>query len=244
MDAAKLARLKEITDSSASIVFFGGAGVSTESNIPDFRSANGLYSESTKSTYAPEEILSHTFFMKHTKEFYDFYKSKMLYPGAKPNDAHLALAHLEKQGKLKAVITQNIDGLHQQAGSKRVLELHGSVHRNYCMKCRKSFGLDYILHAKDIPLCDACGGLVKPDVVLYEESLDSDVLTEAIFWIEKADVLLIGGTSLSVYPAAGLIQYYRGNQLVLINQSATQYDDRANLIINDSIGTTLKSCAL
>ncbi len=233
-------KLKEILNSD-NIVFFGGAGVSTESNIPDFRSANGLYSETTKSTYAPEEILSHTFFMSHTKEFFDFYKSKMIYADAKPNKAHLALAKLEEAGKLKAVVTQNIDGLHQAAGSKNVFELHGSVHRNYCMNCRKSFDLVYILSSEGIPKCDVCQGIVKPDVVLYEEMLDNSVIAKSIQHIKNADVLIVGGTSLSVYPASGLVTYYRGNKLVLINKSATSFDSKADLVISGSIGEVLGS---
>lgn len=234
-------KLKEIIKDSNNIVFFGGAGVSTESGIPDFRSANGLYNEKTKSTYSPEQILSHTFFVNHTKEFYDFYRSKMIYKDAKPNDAHKVLAKLEQAGKLKAVITQNIDGLHQMAGSKEVMELHGSVHRNFCTNCHKSFDLDYIINSKDIPKCDECGSIIKPDVVLYEESLDNDVINKSVSYIENADVLIIGGTSLSVYPAAGLIQYYRGDKLILINKSSTQYDNRANLVIDGKIGETLKA---
>ncbi|HEX9062481.1 MAG TPA: NAD-dependent protein deacylase [Clostridia bacterium] len=233
-------KLKEILNSN-NIVFFGGAGVSTESDIPDFRSANGLYSETTKSTYTPEEILSHTFFMSHTKEFFDFYKSKMIYANAKPNKAHLALAKLEEAGKLKAVVTQNIDGLHQAAGSKNVFELHGSIHRNYCMNCRKSFDLSYILSSECIPKCDACQGIVKPDVVLYEEMLDNCVIAKSIQYIKYADVLIVGGTSLSVYPASGLVTYYRGNKLVLINKSATSFDSKADLVISGSIGEVLGS---
>lgn len=233
-------KLKEILNSN-NIVFFGGVGVSTESDIPDFRSANGLYSETTKNTYAPEEILSHTFFMSHTKEFFDFYKSKMIYADAKPNKAHLALAKLEDEGKLKAVVTQNIDGLHQAAGSKNVFELHGSVHRNYCMNCRKSFDLGYILSSEGIPKCDVCHGIVKPDVVLYEEMLDNSVIAKSIQHIKNADVLIVGGTSLSVYPASGLVTYYRGNKLVLINKSATPFDSKADLVISGSIGEVLSS---
>jgi len=223
-------KLKEILDCSNNIVFFGGAGVSTESNIPDFRSANGLYNENTNSNYSPEEILSHTFFMKHTKDFFDFYRSRMIYKDAKPNNTHVALAKLEELGNLKAVITQNIDGLHQMAGSKNVLELHGSIHRNRCMKCHKFFDLSYIINSTNIPKCDVCGGIVKPDVVLYEESLDSDILESSIDYISKADVFIVGGTSLSVYPASGLVSYYRGNKLILINKTQTPYDNKADLI--------------
>jgi len=232
-------KLREIIGQSNNIVFFGGAGVSTESGIPDFRSANGLYNEKTDSTYPPEVILSHTFFMRYTDKFYEFYKSKMIYKDSKPNDAHIALAKLEEEGKLKAVITQNIDGLHQAAGSKTVLELHGSMHRNYCINCNKAFPLSFILEAEQVPKCDVCGGIVKPDVVLYEEALDSDVIKAAVEYIRNADVLIVGGTSLSVYPAAGLVSDYRGNKLVLINKSQTQYDAKANLVFHDSIGKVL-----
>lgn len=235
-----IANLKEVINKHDNIVFFGGAGVSTESNIPDFRSANGLYNESTKSHYSPEEILSHSFFINHTKAFYEFYRDKMIYKDAEPNTAHLVLAELERREKIKAVITQNIDGLHQKAGNEEVVELHGSIHRNYCMKCNKFFPLDYIISSTDIPRCDVCGHIVKPDVVLYEEQLDSDVLSRAISFIEKAEVLIVGGTSLTVYPAAGLLRYYRGDKLILINKSATQYDGRADLVIYDKIGETLK----
>ena len=231
----KIAKLKEWVDGSDNIVFFGGAGVSTESNIPDFRSVDGLYNQ--EYDYPPETILSHTFFMKNPKEFYRFYKNKMIIPDVKPNAAHLKLAELEAQGKLKAVVTQNIDGLHQAAGSKVVYELHGSVHRNYCMKCHKFFDLAYVAASDgEYPTCDACGGMIKPDVVLYEEGLDNEVINGAVSAISRADVLIIGGTSLVVYPAAGLIDYYRGNKLVLINRSTTPRDGIANLIINDSIG--------
>lgn len=233
-------KLKEIIENSDNIVFFGGAGVSTESNIPDFRSSTGLYKTNEGFQYPPEQMLSHSFFLSNTKDFYDFYKKKMIYKNAKPNDAHISLAKLEKMGKLKAVITQNIDGLHQMAGSKEVLELHGSVHRNYCMKCNKFFDLDYIINSKDIPECDVCGGVIKPDVVLYEENLDMDVLSKAVSFIEKCNVLIVGGTSLTVYPSAGLVQYYRGDKLILINKSSTQYDNRADIIINDKIGEALK----
>lgn len=230
----KIAKLKEWVDGSDNIVFFGGAGVSTESNIPDFRSVDGLYNQ--EYAYPPETILSHTFFMRNPEEFYRFYKSKMLILDAKPNAAHLKLAQLEAEGKLKAVVTQNIDGLHQAAGSKTVYELHGSVHRNYCMKCRKFFGPEYLAAAEGVPKCDACGAMVKPDVVLYEEGLDNDTISGAVSAISRADVLIIGGTSLVVYPAAGLIDYYKGHKLVLINKSTTPRDGIADLVINDSIG--------
>lgn len=232
-------QLKSIIENSDNIVFFGGAGVSTESNIPDFRSAAGLYSNSNELTYSPEYILSRTFFERHTEEFFDFYKSKMIYKDARPNKAHEALAYLEEIGKLKAIITQNIDGLHQMSGSKTVLELHGSVHRNYCNNCNRSYDLDYILNSKGVPQCTECDSVVKPDVVLYEESLDMHTLNKAVGFIEDADVLIVGGTSLSVYPAAGLIEYYNGDKLILINKSQTQYDKRALLIFNDSIGEVL-----
>lgn len=232
-------KLKKIIDSSDSIVFFGGAGVSTESNIPDFRSATGLYTTSKNSKYPPEYMLSHTCYKRDTEDFYEFYKTKMIYNNAKPNMAHIALAELEKRGNLKAIITQNIDGLHQIAGSQNVLELHGSVHRNYCEKCHKFFPLEYILSSLSVPLCDKCGGIVKPDVVLYEEGLDMDILNKSIEYIMNADVLIVGGTSLTVYPAASLIKYYRKNKLILINKSETQYDNKAMLTFNSSIGETL-----
>ena len=226
-------KLKEIVDNSDNIVFFGGAGVSTESNIPDFRSTDGLYNQTYK--YPPETILSHSFYVRNTEEFYRFYKDKMLYLDAKPNKAHLKLAEWEKNGKLKAVITQNIDRLHQAAGSKKVYELHGSVLRNYCTKCGKFFSAQYILESDGVPKCE-CGGIIKPDVVLYEEGLDNEVMRNAISAIANADVLIIGGTSLAVYPAAGLIDYYRGNKLVLVNKSTTPMDGRANLLVSGSIG--------
>ncbi|HHX11871.1 MAG TPA: NAD-dependent protein deacylase, partial [Clostridiales bacterium] len=211
-----LEKLTEIINKSNNIVFFGGAGVSTESNIPDFRSNSGLYKAESKFKHPPEYMLSHTFFANHTKEFYDYYRSNMIYKEAKPNNAHTALAELEKQGKLKAVITQNIDGLHQIADSVNVLELHGSIYRNNCMKCLKFFDLDYIINAPDVPYCDHCGGVVKPDVVLYEEGLDTDTVNKSLHYISNSDVFIIGGTSLSVYPAASLVDYYRGDKLILI----------------------------
>ncbi len=237
-------RLSEMIESSQNIVFFGGAGVSTASNIPDFRSAAGLYHEKGIGRYSPEEMLSHTFFMTHTAEFFDFYRNKMIYQEAKPNAAHLALAKLEDAGKLKAVITQNIDGLHQMAGSRNVLELHGSVHKNRCMECHKFFELSDILRTQGVPRCDACGGIVKPEVVLYEEALDTRVIEAAVEYIEKADVFIVGGTSLSVYPAAGLVAYYRGKKLVLINQSKTSYDNKANLVICGNIAEVLGEAVL
>lgn len=232
----KIRQLKEIIDSSENIVFFGGAGVSTESGVPDFRSVDGLYNQ--QYDYPPETILSHTFYRRNIEEFYRFYRNKMLFPDAQPNNAHKALARLEEMGKLKAVVTQNIDGLHQAAGSKEVYELHGSVHRNYCENCRKFFGFDDIMNSTGVPKC-ACGGTIKPDVVLYEEGLDQMTIQKSVSAISNADVLIIGGTSLAVYPAAGLIDYYRGNKLILINKSSTPRDSRADLIINDAIGEVL-----
>jgi len=230
----EIRKFREWVEESDNIVFFGGAGVSTESNIPDFRSTDGLYNQ--EYDYPPETILSHTFYVRNPEEFYRFYKNKMLILDAKPNAAHLKLAELEEMGKLRAVVTQNIDGLHQAAGSKTVYELHGSVHRNYCTKCGKFFGPEYIAAADGVPHCDVCGGTIKPDVVLYEESLDDETVSASIDAIRNADMLIIGGTSLVVYPAAGLIDYYRGNKLVLINKSTTPRDSLADLIIHDSIG--------
>ena len=232
----ELETLQQYIDEAKSIVFFGGAGVSTESGVPDFRSVDGLYNQKWK--YPPETILSHSFFMAHTGEFYEFYKEKMLFSGVEPNAAHKKLAELEAAGKLTAVITQNIDGLHQAAGSKHVLELHGSVHRNYCRRCRKFFDAKYMKAAIDIPLCD-CGGVIKPDVVLYEESLDGDTIEAAVTALHNADLLIIGGTSLAVYPAAGLIQYFRGSRIVLLNRDVTPYDGRATLCIREPIGKVL-----
>ncbi|UZW14395.1 NAD-dependent protein deacylase [Clostridium pasteurianum] len=233
-------RLKEIIDNSSNIVFFGGAGVSTESGIPDFRSSNGLFNQKLNKTFTPEELVSHTFFMRYPEDFFDFYRDKLIYQDAKPNAAHTSLMKLEKIGKLKAIVTQNIDGLHQMAGSKNVYELHGSVHRNYCMKCHEFYDVDFIVKSKGIPKCSKCGGTVKPDVVLYEESLNEDVINGAVDAISKADTLIIGGTSLMVYPASGLIQYFKGKHLVLINKSSTSYDNLAEIVINDKIGETLK----
>lgn len=235
-------QLQKLITESDDLVFFGGAGVSTESGIPDFRSVDGLYHQTYD--YPPETILSHTFYMTNTREFYRFYHDKMLCLDAKPNAAHLKLAELERAGKLKAVITQNIDGLHQMAGSREVLELHGSIHRNYCRKCAKLFDASYMKHHEGVPLCDACGGEIKPDVVLYEEGLDNRTMQKAVSYIAHADVLIIGGTSLAVYPAAGLIDYYRGNKLVLINKSATPMDRRANLLIQGSIGEVFSQIVL
>ena len=232
----EIKRLKELVESSGSIVFFGGAGVSTESGIPDFRSTGGLYHQEWK--YPPEVILSHTFYESNPEEFFRFYRAKMLAPDAKPNDAHKKLAEWEATGKLKAVITQNIDGLHQAAGSRRVLELHGSVHRNHCEKCGKFYGPDHILHTEGVPRC-SCGGIIKPDVVLYEEGLDQRTLEESVRCLAAADLLIIGGTSLNVYPAAGLIRYFGGRHLVLINKSPVAQDLAADLVITDPIGQTL-----
>ena len=234
----KIQKLKDWINESSNIVFFGGAGVSTESGIPDFRSKDGLYN--MKYDYPPEEILSHFFFMNNTKEFYRFYKDKMNSLKYEPNITHIKLAELEKQGKLKAVVTQNIDGLHQKAGSKNVYELHGSVLRNYCMSCKKFYDAEYVFNSKEIPKCE-CGGIIKPDVVLYEEGLDDETVENAITAIANADMLIIGGTSLTVYPASGLINYYRGNKLVLINRDETNFDRRANLVINDSLGKVFNS---
>ena len=225
--------LKKLVEESDNIVFFGGAGVSTESGIPDFRSVDGLYNQQYK--YPPETILSHSFFMAHPDEYYEFHRAKLVAPDAKPNRAHLRLAQLEAEGKLKAVITQNIDGLHQAAGSKNVLELHGSIHRCYCMRCGRSHPADRMNLGTGIPRCD-CGGVIRPDIVLYEESLDEEILSKSIHYIRNADVMIVGGTSLAVYPAAGLLNYYRGNKLVLVNRSATPYDSAANLIIHEKIG--------
>lgn len=234
--------LGDLIRGSGNLVFFGGAGTSTESSIPDFRSSDGLYKTDGGYSYPPEIMLSHTFFIKNTEEFFRFYRSKMIYKDALPNKAHRALAELEKKGKLKAVITQNIDGLHQMAGSRNVLELHGSVHRNFCMQCGESYDLDFMVKSREIvPRCGKCGGVVKPDVVLYEEALDPDVLDRAVSSISKADMLIVGGTSLAVYPAAGLIEYFKGDKLVLINKSETPYDGRAGLVIHDSIGEVLDS---
>ncbi len=230
----ELETLKKWIDNSDNIVFFGGAGVSTESGIPDFRSVDGLYNQ--QYDYPPETILSHTFFRRNTEEFYRFYRAKMLALDAKPNAAHKKLAQWEQEGKLKAVVTQNIDGLHQAAGSKMVYELHGSVHRNYCQKCGAFYDARYILESQGIPKCEKCGGIIKPDVVLYEEGLDDATMRGAIRAISHADVLIIGGTSLTVYPAAGLIDYYNGNKLVLINKSVTPMDSRADLLVQGPIG--------
>lgn len=235
----KMEQLKHWMEESNTVVFFGGAGVSTESDIPDFRSESGLYRQ--QYAYSPEVILSHSFYRKNPEEFFRFYREKMVHPNAQPNKAHRALAVLEQRGKLRSVVTQNIDGLHQRAGNRKVWELHGSVLRNYCEACKKEYNMAYIMESTPIPRC-SCGGIVKPDVVLYEECLDSNILNHAIADISRADMLIVGGTSLSVYPAAGLIDYYKGSKLVLINQDATSKDQAADLMIRGSIGEILSYC--
>ena len=230
----EIRKLKDLVDKASHIVFFGGAGVSTESGIPDFRSTGGLYHQEWK--YPPEVILSHSFYKSNPEEFFRFYRAKMLAPDAKPSPAHYKLAEWEKQGKLLAVVTQNIDGLHQAAGSREVLELHGSVHRNRCMHCGKSFDAAYVKAGEGLPLCDACGGLIKPDVTLYEEVPDQDTMARAVGYIRRSDLLIVGGTSLVVYPAAGLLRYYSGSRLVLINLGETPYDSSADLVIHGRIG--------
>ncbi len=237
MDCSQITKLREIISASERIVFFGGAGVSTESGIPDFRSSSGIYNMKGQKI-PPEEIVSHSFFTEHTAEFYDFYRKHLVYPDALPNKAHLALARLEECGKLAAVITQNIDGLHQKAGSKTVYELHGSVLRNYCLRCGKRYGVDKILSSDGVPVC-SCGGVIRPDVVLYEEALDDEVIANAVSEIRKADTLIIGGTSLAVYPAAGLIYYFKGSNTVIINKSPTSADSEADLVISGPIGEVL-----
>lgn len=236
-----LDKLQKMIGESRRIVFFGGAGVSTESGIPDFRSADGLYSQSYQ--YSPETIVSHSFFLRHPEDFYRFYREKMIYPHAKPNPAHLALADWEAKGKLLAVVTQNIDGLHQAAGSKNVIELHGSVHRNHCMRCRKSYGLDAVLTASGVPMCP-CGGIIKPEVVLYEEPLDQKVMENAVRAIADADMLLIGGTSLSVYPAAGFVQAFTGKYVAILNKTPTPMDQQADVVIAAPIGETLQKISV
>ena len=229
----KIQILKNWIDSSDNVVFFGGAGVSTESGIPDFRSVDGLYNQQWK--YPPETILSHSFFVRYPEEYYRFHREKLVIDGVKPNAAHLKLAELEREGKLRAVITQNIDGLHHAAGSKNVLELHGSILRSYCSACGKPYPADKMNHGEGVPHC-SCGGVIRPDIVLYEEPLDESIMTRALHYISEAEVLIIGGTSLNVYPAAGLINYYRGNKLALINLGSTPYDNEADLVINEKIG--------
>lgn len=235
--------LQEIIDCSNRIVFFGGAGVSTESGIPDFRSENGVFNSMQKYGETPEKLVSHSYFINHTEEFYQYYKENLIFNDAKPNKAHIALAKLEEIGKLKAVITQNIDGLHQKAGSKNVLELHGNANRNYCQICNKKYDANYILESDNIPRCE-CGGIIKPGVVLYEEPLNTGLLDFATSYIESADTLIVGGTSLVVYPAAGLITHFKGENLVLINKSPTDYDSFADLVINEPIGETLGNLRL
>ena len=236
-------RVREIIDKSKNIVFFGGAGVSTESGIPDFRSETGLYNAVMKYGYPPEYIISRPFFDRHTEKFFQYYKENLIYPRAKPNKAHIALAKLEEEGKLRGIITQNIDGLHQMAGSKNVCELHGTVQRNICMDCGTKFHVGYIMDDNNceygVPKCSKCGGIIKPDVVLYEEQLDDKNLKTAIEWISEADTLIVGGTSLIVYPAAGLVEHFKGDNLILINKSETGYDDKATLVINEAIGEVL-----
>lgn len=237
---ANVKLLAKILKRSERVVFFGGAGVSTASNIPDFRSSDGVFNKKLNKHFTPEQLVSHTMFVKYPEDFYDFYKNNLIYPEAKPNDCHFALAKLEKMGKLSAVVTQNIDGLHQAAGSKKVYELHGSVLRNYCTECGKAFDVDYVYHTEGIPKCDRCGSTVRPDVVLYEEGLDQLVLSKAIGAIAAADTLIVGGTSLVVYPAAGLLEYFQGGQLVLINKTVTHADSQANLVIHDDIAKVMK----
>ena len=243
MPETKIEQLKKMIAESGKIVFLGGAGVSVESGIPDFRSSNGIFKAIQEFGYSPEELLSHSFYVRKPEVFFKYYKTLLMSTDAKPNDAHLALAELEKQGKLTAVVTQNIDGLHQMAGSKNVFELHGSIHRNHCEKCGRFYDAEYVHNAEGVPYCP-CGGRIKPDVVLYEESLDENCLMGAVTAIMRADMLIVGGTSLQVYPAAGLINYYRGNRLVFINKSETPYDSYADLVINDSIGKVLKEAVL
>jgi NAD-dependent deacetylase len=235
----QIEQLRNLIQQANDIVFFGGAGVSTESNIPDFRSATGIYKTKNKYGISPEVMLSRSYFLAHTETFYAYYKENLVFPDARPNLAHHALATLEKQGKLKAIVTQNVDHLHQKAGSTRVYELHGSAERNYCMHCHAFYPLDFVLQSQGIPTCKKCGHIVKPDVVLYEEGLDMQVLQAAIQHIAKADLLIVGGTSLNVYPAAGLIDYFRGKNLVIINKEATNFDRKAQLVIQDSIGKVL-----
>lgn len=234
----KIEKLQEIIDASDNIVFFGGAGVSTESGIPDFRSESGIFKSLEKYGDTPERLVSHSYYLEHTDKFFSYYKDCLIFPEVEPNPAHYTLARLEKEGKLKAIITQNIDGLHQKAGIKNVLELHGSVYRNYCEICKKEYDLNFILESEGIPHC-TCGGIIKPDVILYEEALDMNILNKSVEYIMSADTLIVGGTSLVVYPAAGLINYFKGKNLVLINKSQTDYDNLATLVINEAIGETL-----
>lgn len=240
MENEKITMFRNLLKESDNIVFFGGAGVSTESGIPDFRSATGLYSKMLAQHVSPEELVSRTFFERCPEEFFDFYRKRLIYMDAKPNDCHKALVELERMGKLRAVVTQNIDGLHQVAGSSCVLELHGSIRRSYCMDCRALYDENFLHESEGVPRCTKCGGIVKPDVVLYEESLDMDVLDAAVRAISAADLLIVGGTSLIVYPAAGLLRYFRGKHLVLINKTATQADKKADLVIHDSLGRVFR----
>lgn len=232
-------KFKEIIDKSKSTVFLGGAGVSTESGIPDFRSAAGLYSKGNDLGYPPEYLLSHSFFANETDKFYEYYRNNLIYEDAKPNKAHIALAELEKRGKLDAIVTQNIDGLHELAGSKNVIEIHGSVFRNYCGSCGKTYDVKKVLEADGVPKCDECGGIVRPDVVLYEEGLDMALLDRAVSFIKNAETLIVGGTSLNVYPVAGLLEYFTGKNLIIINKTITNFDNRADLVFRDSIGEVL-----
>lgn len=240
----KLTRLKEWIMQCDNIVFFGGAGVSTESGIPDFRSENGIFSAVSEYGYRPEIILSHSFFVAHPDIFFQYYKKNLLYPDAQPNDCHKALAKLEEMGKCKAVITQNIDNLHQKGGSRTVLELHGTLYRNYCLRCGKEFSLEYVTKEEGITRCDACGGIVRPDVVLYEEGLNQQIMEDALRYIAQAEMLIVGGTSLNVYPAAGLLQYFRGTHLVVINKSSTNVDKKADLVIAENIGEVFRKVVL
>ena len=240
----KLTRLKEWITQCDNIVFFGGAGVSTESGIPDFRSENGIFSAVSEYGYRPEIILSHSFFVAHPDIFFQYYKKNLLYPDAQPNDCHKALAKLAEKGKCKAVITQNIDNLHQKGGSRTVLELHGTLYRNYCLRCGKEFSLEYVTKEEGITRCDACGGIVRPDVVLYEEGLNQQIMEDALRYIAQAEMLIVGGTSLNVYPAAGLLQYFRGTHLVVINKSSTNVDKKADLVIAENIGEVFRKVVL
>lgn len=244
MDRIKIEKLKQLIDRSDYIVFLGGAGTSTESNIPDFRSGNGLYAKESELNVPPEEILSIGFFNRRTADFYTYYRENLIHPEARPNKAHLALAELERRGKLKTIITQNIDGLHQMAGSTEVIEIHGSLHRSYCKGCGKVFDLGYVLEAASVPHCDVCGSTVRPDVVMYGESLDEELLTRSVDHLAQADLLIVGGTSLVVYPAAGLIRYFRGEDLVIINQTPTRYDHLASMTFGGPIGQILAEAVL
>lgn len=237
-------KLSKILSESHRAVFFGGAGMSTESGIPDFRSAGGIYNQKLNKNFRPEEMASHSFFVNYPEEFFEFYRARFVYLDAKPNAGHLALAELERRGNLSAIVTQNIDGLHQLAGSKVVYELHGSIRRSFCVNCGERYDIDFIMKNKPIPYCEKCGGIVKPDVVLYEEPLNQEILTAAVKAIAKADTLIVGGTSLVVYPAAGLVDYFRGEHLILINKSETRADKIAELVIRENIGETLKQCII